>query len=370
LRILYLLFVHLVLAICLSGSVKADTTYVVKKGDNPSTIAKKFNVATKVILAANDINPRYLKPGTKITIPSDKHVSAGKTGTAKKQGVKSGLQKVAPVIQRENPSAHIVKKGDTLSFIAKKYSVSVGDLKETNNLRSEKLKPGQRLLVRKENPKTYKVKKGDTVYRIAKKFGKDADELVEINNLEAGMLQPGRTILLEPEEDTGAAKTKTYGAILSQDHIERDAEKASGSVELSGLSLQDRLILFAKKMLDIPYRFGGNSLWGIDCSAYVQKVYGIIGINLPRSAREQFTEGDPVDIEELSIGDLVFFRTYASFPSHVGIYLGNDLFIHASSRSKKVTIDSLETPYYLKRFIGAKRVIDGETMKEVPGREG
>jgi peptidoglycan endopeptidase LytE len=83
----------------------------------------------------------------------------------------------------------------------------------------------------------------------------------------------------------------------------------------------------------------------------------MIGINLPRSARQQFKEGELIDKAELSIGDLVFFRTYAPFPSHVGIYLGDNLFIHASSTKKKVTIDSLTTPYYFKRFIGAKRVI-------------
>lgn len=163
---------------------------------------------------------------------------------------------------------------------------------------------------------------------------------------------------------------KTYEAIISQSSPGSETEAASPSRELSDMSMQERLVLFAKKLLDIPYRFGGNSLLGIDCSAYVQKVYNVIGVSLPRSAREQFTEGDPVDMEELSIGDLVFFKTYASFPSHVGIYLGNSLFIHASSRSKKVTIDSLDTPYYFKRFIGAKRVIDGKYEKTESHNEG
>ena len=101
------------------------------------------------------------------------------------------------------------------------------------------------------------------------------------------------------------------------------------------MNAKDRLILFANKFINIPYKFGGNSIMGIDCSAYVQKVYSLIGVTIPRSARLQFKEGEIVDRDSLSIGDLVFFRTYASFPSHVGIYLGNDLFIHASSKGKK-----------------------------------
>jgi cell wall-associated NlpC family hydrolase len=89
----------------------------------------------------------------------------------------------------------------------------------------------------------------------------------------------------------------------------------------------------------------------------VQRVFSLVGIDLPRTAREQFRAGELISKEELSVGDLVFFRTYASFPSHVGIYIGNNLFIHASSRAKRVTITSLDTPYFLRRFIGAKRLI-------------
>jgi cell wall-associated NlpC family hydrolase len=114
-------------------------------------------------------------------------------------------------------------------------------------------------------------------------------------------------------------------------------------------------MLFAKKMLNLPYKFGGNGIFGLDCSSFVQKVYGFVGQPLPRSAREQFKVGEEINKAELQSGDLLFFRTYASFPSHVGIYIGNNMFIHASSRAKKVQIDNLDTPYYVKRFIGAKR---------------
>jgi cell wall-associated NlpC family hydrolase len=121
-------------------------------------------------------------------------------------------------------------------------------------------------------------------------------------------------------------------------------------------------------MLNIPYRFGGTTLRGIDCSAFVQRVFGLIDLELPRTAREQFRLGERVDRAGLTVGDLVFFRTYASFPSHVGIYLGDSLFIHASSVGRKVTIDSLEQGYYRKRFLGGRRVIEepGPSLAAAP----
>jgi cell wall-associated NlpC family hydrolase len=120
----------------------------------------------------------------------------------------------------------------------------------------------------------------------------------------------------------------------------------------------DRVIRIAKLMLDLPYRFGGTSLTGIDCSGYVQKVFGFLNLPLPRTAREQFAKGEKIEKDELATGDLVFFKTYARFPSHVGIYLGDNKFIHASSGDHKVKIDSLDTPYFLRRYIGARRLVN------------
>jgi cell wall-associated NlpC family hydrolase len=373
-RRLYLFTAIFILTIFISGNIYANTTYTIKKGDNPAKIAKKFKVSVQNIIKANNLRPKNLKPGTKITIPSNKKESSNKSKLVQKQDKKLAQNNLKTVKHPEDAQSHTVKKGDTLLSLSKKYSISVSKLKEINNLRTTKLRIGQKLLVKETVHSTYTVKKGDNIYKIAKRFNIDIDELKDINDLETDLLKPGQKILIEPEvepDDLKTVKTKNYEAIISQARIDTDIEKVLESKELSDIGLQDRLILFAKKLLDIPYRFGGSSLLGIDCSAYVQKVYGLVGINLPRSAREQFSEGNSVDKEELSIGDLVFFKTYASFPSHVGIYLGNDLFIHASSRGRKVTIDSLETPYYFKRFIGAKRVIEEDPEnKEEPKKEG
>jgi cell wall-associated NlpC family hydrolase len=297
------------------------------------------------------------------------------------------------VLANNAAADYIVKRGDTLQKISKKFNVSASEIKRLNNLKSDKLITGMRLEIKNEQkqriskdnkissknlasknkkaePKTYTVKKGDNIWRIAKRFNMSVDDLREINELQNNSIKVGQKLYLSRSVDKS---TEEEIIKVLQTAYERKSEidkseiqsKESKVEDLSTMSIKDRLILFAKKMLNIPYKFGGNSLLGIDCSAYVQKVYSIAGIELPRTAREQFNEGKLVEKEELSIGDLVFFKTYASFPSHVGIYLGNNLFIHASSKSKKVTIDSLDTPYYAKRFIGAKRLLDLDNIESL-----
>lgn len=287
---------------------------------------------------------------------------------------------VLSLIFVNNASAdYTVKKGDTLQKISKKFNIPVSDIKKANNLKSDRLVAGMRLEINKkeksisnskktskksvtiQEPKTYTVKKGDNIWRIAKKFNISVEELKEINDLQDNSIKIGQKLYISKSVDKS---TEDEIIKVLQANYDRKTESISPEhkepiiEDLSTMSIKDRLILFAKKMLNIPYKFGGSSLLGIDCSAYVQKVYSIAGIELPRTAREQFNEGKPVDKEELEVGDLVFFKTYASFPSHVGIYLGNNLFIHASSKSKRVTIDSLDAPYYAKRFIGAKRLFE------------
>ncbi|OGW40875.1 MAG: hypothetical protein A2Y97_14230 [Nitrospirae bacterium RBG_13_39_12] len=366
---LYFFIAAIILTLLFSGSIYADTYYVIKKGDNPRTIARKFNVSARDIINTNNIKPKYLRPGTKITIPSNKNSKNKKIELVQNKSKKHSPDSNKKVKRPDSSQFHIVKKGDTLLSLSKKYSTPVSNLKKMNNLRSAKIIKGQKLLINQIDPmSSYTVKKGDNLWIIAKRFNMSVKELKVLNSLKTKTLKPGQKIFLAHDVETD--EPKIYKTMLSQNHLNEELEKANESEETSETGMKDRLIIFAKKLINIPYRFGGSSLMGIDCSAYVQKVYRLVGINLPRSARAQFKEGEPVDSDELSIGDLVFFRTYASFPSHVGIYMGNNLFIHASSRGRKVTIDSLNTPYYLKRFIGAKRLISSNYEKEESMKEG
>ncbi len=123
------------------------------------------------------------------------------------------------------------------------------------------------------------------------------------------------------------------------------------------LTSREKILLEVIKFLDTPYKYGGSTQKGIDCSAFTLQVFqNSLSIDLPRSAREQYAVGDKISKEDLQFGDLVFFNTRrASNPGHVGIYLGENQFVHAS-RSLGVTVSSLDAAYYKKRYVGARRV--------------
>jgi cell wall-associated NlpC family hydrolase len=120
---------------------------------------------------------------------------------------------------------------------------------------------------------------------------------------------------------------------------------------------RDHLLLEIVSLLGVPYEYGGSGRTGMDCSAFTESVYGAaLHVPLPRSTADQFREGTEIDRDRLRFGDLVFFNTTGESPSHVGIYIEDDLFAHASV-SYGVTISSMENSYYRDRFVGARRIV-------------
>lgn len=116
------------------------------------------------------------------------------------------------------------------------------------------------------------------------------------------------------------------------------------------------VVTLAKQFLGTPYVWGGSSPAGFDCSGFVCYLFGQFGISLPHAADAQFNTGVPVS--QPRVGDLVFFTTYEPGPSHVGIYIGNNRFIHSSSAAGQVITTSLSESYYAGRYLGARRVLE------------
>lgn len=124
------------------------------------------------------------------------------------------------------------------------------------------------------------------------------------------------------------------------------------------ISAGQKLVNYSMDFLGIPYVWGGTTTKGFDCSGFTQYVFRDMGYKLKRTAEKQYSQGTSVRRNELEVGDLVFFgNTYASSSAvtHVGIYIGNNEFIHAGGNNVKIT--SMDDDYYAVRYVGAKRVI-------------
>jgi cell wall-associated NlpC family hydrolase len=122
--------------------------------------------------------------------------------------------------------------------------------------------------------------------------------------------------------------------------------------------LRNDLISTAIKMKGRPYRYGGYDPSGFDCSGLVYYSFNQLGLKIPRTSYDQYKASSPVYISRMRPGDLVFFRIDGQFVSHVGIYLGDNRFIHAAGKSKHVRIDDMSTDFWQKRLVGAGSLLN------------
>ena len=288
----------------------AETIHAVKPGESLSSIAKKYHISVEQIQDANEIGDEKLQIGQKLIVPSRPSV-AKKSSRRKKADKPEALEE--ETLEQEIAATHVVKRGETLTKIARRYNLRVGELRAVNHLPGKKLKTGQILYLQK---------------------GEEGEERL------AG-------------EGKGEFSTKR----------EDGAEGAGVPVRGNGFLAEEKdyqlLVNVAKSFLGLRYNRGGTSINGMDCSGFVQKVFRVFDVDLPRTAREQFQVGFQVARNGLRVGDLVFFkRSQARYPTHVGIYIGGDQFIHTSLRKRKVEINRLDCRYFYLRFIGAKRIVE------------
>jgi peptidoglycan endopeptidase LytE len=184
---------------------------------------------------------------------------------------------------------------------------------------------------------TYKVQRGDSLSKIASIFHMSVSELKQINGLTSNTIYVNQQLKVSKSSQTTTPTTKPSTSTPST---------SNGTLNVS------QMISDAKRYIGVPYKWGGTTPSGFDCSGFIYYVMKQQISTTRYTTAGYWSVSTPVSNPQP--GDLVFFNTYSSGPTHMGIYLGNRQFIHAGS-STGVTIASLDNSYWSKRYLGAKR---------------
>ncbi|MDP5284092.1 NlpC/P60 family protein [Shouchella clausii] len=147
------------------------------------------------------------------------------------------------------------------------------------------------------------------------------------------------------------AKLSNSPAPVNKNQTVNNNQPAQTNQNASGLV--SGLISSAQSAIGVPYAWGGTSMSGFDCSGFIQYIFRQNGVSVPRTASEQWNKG--TSVSSPSVGDVVFFETYKAGPSHNGIYIGDNKFIHAGS-SRGVEVADMNNSYWKPRYLGAKRL--------------
>jgi len=336
----------------------ATNKHTIKNGESLYVIAHKNHTTIAELQKVNGIKKgEKLKLGRVLTLPASKSPQSKKTKIVKNIN-KSSQNKKTQIAKNTNKTLlkstnYKITKGDSLFTIAKKHHTTVEKIREANAMKkSETLKLGRVLKVPQNNiAKTTLAKAPQNKQKITlsqtKATTSNKKLVASISSLETISLSKDK---VKKDEKLSLGKVLFGG---KKDNLVK-CDKSIGSEKCV------RIASLAKKKLGRRYVFGatGNSNT-FDCSGLTTYVYKQNGIKLPRRAIAQSKMGKRVTRDNLKKGDLVFFDTSKShrgYVNHVGIYIGNDRFIHASSAQKRVIVTSLNTPFYNKCFKSARRL--------------
>jgi peptidoglycan endopeptidase LytF len=247
---------------------------------------------------------------------------AGFAKSAQTPSKSSAKPKKVKVSRKATPAGasdqvYIVRRGDNLFQIARTHQIKVSALKAANGLKSSRIKAGQRLTL--------------PIPQSASSLKKAA---------------PKPSTQVAPVEQAAAPKMPQSQdqSLISQDEPG---------------SMRSRLVEAGFQMIGVRYRrSGGSEKTGFDCSGLVKNLFSKFDIDLPRSSREQYKQGEKIDRDKLEVGDLVFFSSGGTRPTHVGIYVGNDRFLHAARKARQVMVSDLGKIWYTMRYLGARRIAD------------
>lgn len=317
---LYTLLLTFSLATVGSHAATKTVKYKIKSGDSLYKIAHKNNTTITKIRKANGMKKgEVLKMGKVIKVP--KHVSSAKK--------KKKVAKKSTRVKTTTLAKYRIKRGDTLSSIARKNHTTVAKIRKANGMKKGAvLKSGRMVKVPK------------TTYRIAKTKTKRSNKKLaaSLSNLD--------TVKLGTKISKKKKKFTVNDIFFGSSSSKNDSDKCK------------KIEKVAKKKLGKRYVWGASGTKNTyDCSSFTKYVYRKNGISIPRTSIMQSKHGKYVKRKDLKKGDLIFFDTSKrrkGYVNHVGIYLGNNKFIHASSAKKKVVVSSL-SKFYGQRYKGARR---------------
>jgi peptidoglycan DL-endopeptidase LytE len=286
-----------------------------------------------------------------------------------------------PATAQEAPSVYVVAAGDTLSKIAREHRTTVQALMKTNSLTSDRLAIGQRLNL--PFPETARAQTsaqqpsdispspgGDTSVRPPDVAGSRSMTVsVDVLNVRqspsldgaiVGKLPFGAVVqILEPGAEWskiayGSTEAYVFSSFLSD--TAAPAPSATLPVFSTDTRGVERLQSIVQPLLKTPYVFGGTTPDGFDCSGFTAYVFKQLGVTLPRTSEEQFTGGQAVPLEQAMPGDLLFYDALnKGRVSHVALYMGNGLIVHANGN--EVRYEKVENMHKLYPFYGVKRYL-------------
>ena len=337
-----------------------EKTHIVSSGETLGAIAKKYTISLATLMDLNpDIDAKRLKVGTVLKL-----FNTNKSAVL----VDSQLSETNTIKESFQLKTHKIEKGETLKLIAKKYKISLRHLNELNpKINPRKLKIGAVIklnkpelisenIIKKDSSNIvfidetkdllHKVLANETKFGIAKKYGISIEKIDELNPEVYNNLPEDYLLIIKKGSDNES---------LTPDAINKMKFDETTSVKI------EILIDEATKKIGTPYRSGGTSEKGFDCSGLMFTTFKEINMILPRSSRNMANIGLKVSKDEAKVGDLIFFATNRKrIISHVGMIteiIGNEIkFIH-SSTSLGVIISSVKEAYYSKRFVQINRVL-------------
>ena len=291
----------------------------------------------------------------KLEVQRQEHIVA--LGNVLKSNYEDGVTTYIEMLFKATNVSDFIERADKIQMVVGTYSKLQKDIIELN----ETMNDQKELIVQKQTTIQASIDgKAQTQQAVQQTLDKQETVLAQLSTDERSMLDSSLT---------ARSKVSRVQQLIQQEAIELASESSSGTVSRGTVSSgaagvkatvnvsggAQQILSFAARFLGVPYLMGGTTPAAFDCSGFTQYVFRNAGISLGRTAQNQYNNGVSVARSNLSPGDLVFFQTYKSGASHVGIYVGNNTMINSSNGG--VSYDDMTENYWASRYLGARRVI-------------